>query len=282
LIDRDFVEQSNLQRQFLYSEADAAAALPKAVAAAKRLALVNSDVALDPQVADVTAASIEELLEGVDLIVDGTDNFEARFLINDFAVREEIPWIYAAAVGSYGLKFAVIPGETACLRCIYPEPPTGAQPTCETDGVVGPITAAIAALASGDALKLLSGNVVTPRITTVDVWSGEIRQIPAPERDPECPCCARRDFVHLNGERRAPISLCGRNAVQIHERTRPVDLADLARRLASLAPVRSNDFAVRAMVESYELTVFPDGRAIIKGTTDPAIARGVYARYVGM
>jgi adenylyltransferase/sulfurtransferase len=284
LIDRDFVEASNLQRQFLYSEADAADALPKAVAAAKRLAQVNSEITVEPLVADLTPASAEELLEEADLIIDGTDNFEARFLINDYAVREDIPWIYAAAVGSYGLKLPIVPGKTACLRCVYPEPPQGTQPTCETDGVIAPITATIASLACGDALKILArgADSVVARMTTVDVWSGEIRQTRPPLRDPACPCCARRDFVHLNGQRRAPISLCGRNAVQIHERSHPVDLVELAKKLAPLATVRSNDFAVRAVIDAFELTVFPDGRAIIKGTTDPAIARGLYARYIGM
>ncbi|MEO8098822.1 MAG: ThiF family adenylyltransferase [Acidobacteriota bacterium] len=284
LIDRDFVEWSNLQRQFLYSEQDAAEALPKAVAAAKRLAGVNSEITVEPMVADLTPASAEELLEEVELIVDGSDNFEVRYLLNDYAVSQDIPWIYAAAVGSYGIKLPIVPGRTACLRCVYPEPPSGAQPTCETDGVLAPITATIAALACGDALKILALGPasVVARLTTVDVWSGEIRQTKPPARDPDCPCCGRREFVHLNGQRRAPISLCGRNAVQIHERSRPVDLADLARRLALLAPVRSNDFAVRATIDSFELTVFPDGRAIIKGTTDPAVARSIYARYVGM
>jgi adenylyltransferase/sulfurtransferase len=284
LIDRDFVEWSNLQRQFLFTEADAAEALPKAVAAARRLAQVNSDVAIEPVVADLTPANAEELLVDAALIMDGTDNFEARFLINDYAVRAGIPWIYSAAVGSYGLKLAIVPGRTACLRCVYPEPPQGVQPTCETDGVLAPITASIAALACGDALKILAcgPESVTARMTTIDVWTGAIRQIAAPARDPACPCCVAHDFVHLTGQRRAPISLCGRNAVQIHERSRPVDLAELARRLAPLASVRSNDFAVRASIDSYELTVFPDGRAIIKGTTDPGIARSLYARYVGM
>jgi hypothetical protein len=178
-----------------------------------------------------------------------------------------------------------VPDQTACLRCVYPEPPSqGVQPTCETDGVLAPITAAIASLASGDALKILGlgAESVTARLTTVDTWSGEIRQTAPPARDPDCPCCVKHDFVHLDGQRRAPISLCGRNAVQIHERFRPVDLADLARRLAPLVDVRANDFAVRASIDSYELTVFPDGRAIIKGTTDPAVARSLYARYVGM
>jgi len=284
LIDRDFVELTNLQRQFLFDESDAAEGLPKAVAAARRLARVNSEIAIEPEVADLTPSNIEDLFEGIGLIVDGTDNFETRYLINDYAVRENIPWIYAAAVGSYGLKLPIVPGRTACLRCVYPEPPAGAQPTCETEGVLGPITVSIAALAAGDALKILAlgTDSVTTRLTTVDVWTGEIRQTAPPARDPDCPCCVRRDFIHLNGQRRAPISLCGRNAVQIHERSRPVDLGDLARRLAPLATVRANDFAVRASIDSYELTVFPDGRAIIKGTTDPGIARSLYARYVGL
>ena len=283
IIDRDFVEWSNLQRQFLFEESDAAEGLPKAIAAARRLARVNSEVAIEPLVADLTPANIDELLEGVGLILDGSDNFEVRFLVNDYAVSAGIPWIYAAAVGSYGLKLAIVPGRTACLRCVYPEPPQGSQPTCETEGVLAPVTAAIASLACGDALKIIGcgAESVGTRLTTVDTWSGEIRQTSPPARDPECPCCARRDFVHLTGQRRAPISLCGRNAVQIHERFRPVDLADLARRLAPLATVRANDFAVRASFDAYELTVFPDGRAIIKGTTDPAVARSLYARYVG-
>jgi len=284
LIDRDFVEWSNLQRQFLFEESDAIDGLPKAIAAARRLARVNSEILIQPELADLTPANIEDLLEGVGLIVDGTDNFEARFLLNDFAVREGIPWIYAAAVGSYGLKLPIIPGRTACLRCVYPEPPQGAQPTCETEGVLAPVTVTIAALAAGDALKILARgtDAVTARMTTVDVWTGEIRQTAPPGRDPDCPCCVRRDFVHLSGQRRAPISLCGRNAVQIHERSRPVDLQDLALRLGPLGSVRANDFAVRANIDAYELTVFPDGRAIIKGTTDPGIARSLYARYVGM
>ncbi len=292
IIDRDYVEPSNLQRQLLFSEADAAEGLPKAVAAQRRIAQLNSEITVEAEVADLTALNIDDLIgepgEEPDLILDGSDNFEVRFLVNDFAVKYEVPWIYTAAVGSYGIKFPVVPSKTACLRCVYPEPPSGAQPTCETDGVLAPATAGIAALAAGDALKILAKGAesVAAKITTLDVWTGEIRQIAAPERDPDCPCCARHEFSYLTGKRRAPISLCGRNAVQIHERTRPVDLAELAERLRALDAggnsVRSNDFAVRASIESYELTVFPDGRAIIKGTQDPAVARSVYARYVGM
>jgi molybdopterin/thiamine biosynthesis adenylyltransferase len=284
LIDRDFVELSNLQRQTLYEESDAAEALPKAIAAARRLARVNSGIHLEPVVGDLAPANIEELLEGVGLILDATDNFETRYLINDFAVREGIPWIYGAAVASYGVKLAIVPGVTACFRCVYPEPPSGAQPTCETEGVLGPVTAAIAALQAGDALKLLARGkeAVTARLTTIDVWTGQIRQTAPPARDPDCSCCARREFPHLDGKHRAPISLCGRNAVQIHERSRPVNLAELASRLGDLADVRVNEFALRASLDLYELTVFPDGRAIVKGTTDTGVARSVYARYIGV
>jgi molybdopterin-synthase adenylyltransferase len=283
LIDRDFVEWSNLQRQFLFEEADASEGLPKAVAAARRLAKINGDVALEPMVADLTPANAADLLENIDLILDGTDNFETRYLINDAAVRAEIPWIYGAAVGSYGLKLAILPERSACFKCVYPEPPQGAQPTCETAGVLGPVTATVAALQAGDALRILADGIANfrARLTTVDLWSGDIRQLDPPARDPSCLCCARREFVHLDGSRRVPISLCGRNAVQIHERARPVNLGDLAARLSAVAPVRANDFAVRVVLEPYELTVFPDGRAIIKGTTDVGVARSLYARYVG-
>jgi len=283
IIDRDFVEWSNLQRQFLFDEADAAEALPKAVAAARRLARVNSEVKVEPMVADLTAANVEDLFEDIDLILDGTDNFETRFLINDATVDREIPWIYGAAVGSYGIKLAIVPGHTACFRCVYPEPPQGAQPTCETEGVLAPVTATIASLQVADALKILALGVdlITARLTTIDVWTGTIRQLAPPTRDAKCPCCVRRELVYLDGSRRAPISLCGRNAVQIHERSRPVDLPALAQRLATVATVRSNEFALRVALDPYELTVFPDGRAIIKGTTDVGVARSLYARYIG-
>jgi molybdopterin/thiamine biosynthesis adenylyltransferase len=283
IIDRDFVELSNLQRQFLFDESDAAEALPKAVAAARRLAKVNSEVELDPIVADLTPSNIEDLFENIDLVIDGTDNFETRFLINDAAVNAGIPWIYGAAVGSYGIKMPIVPGKTACFRCVYPEPPQGAQPTCETEGVLAAVTVSVAALQVGDALRILAvgSDAIQSRITTMDVWEGTVRQIPAPARDPECPCCGARKFVYLEGARRAPVSLCGRNAVQIHERSRPMSLPDLARRLGTVAPVRFNEFALRVALDPYELTVFPDGRAIIKGTTDVGVARSLYARYVG-
>jgi molybdopterin/thiamine biosynthesis adenylyltransferase len=283
LIDRDYVEWSNLQRQWLFEESDAREGLPKAIAAARRLAAINSEVEAVPVVADLTAANIEELLEGADLILDGTDNFETRYLLNDYAARRGTPWIYGAAVGSYGLTMPVLPGRTPCLKCVYPEPPSGAQPTCETAGVLNAITSAIASLQIGDALKILAGHAdsVRCRITTVDVWNGEARQIALQAPDPECQACGKREFVHLEGVRRAPISLCGRNAVQIHERARPIDLGELKNALAPLGEVRANEFALRFFLPPYEMTIFPDGRAIVKGTTDIGLARSLYARYVG-
>ncbi|HLY16332.1 MAG TPA: ThiF family adenylyltransferase [Bryobacteraceae bacterium] len=283
IIDRDYVEPSNLQRQWLFEESDAAEALPKAVAAERHLARINSSVQVRGIVADLTPENIEELLGQAQVILDGTDNFETRYLINDFAVSREVCWIYGAAVGSYGITMPVIPGRTACLRCVYPDPPAGVQPTCETAGVLNSITAVIAALETADALKILAGRIESARtlLTTVDVWAGGIRQVEQPARDPECPACGARDFVYLEGRGRAPVSLCGRNAVQIHERARPLDLARLQAALEPLGEVRANEFALRFLAGQYELTIFPDGRAIIKGTTDIGLARSLYARYVG-
>ena len=283
IIDRDYVEPSNLQRQWLFEESDAAEALPKAVAAERRLARINSWVQARGVVADLTPANVEELVGEAQVILDGTDNFETRYLINDFALSRGIPWIYGAAVGSYGLTMPVIPGRTACLRCVYPDPPAGAQPTCETAGVLNSITAVIAALQTADALKILAGrtDAVRARLTTADVWEGGVRQIEQPSPDPNCPACGARDFVHLEGRRRAPVSLCGRNAGQIHERARPLDLVQLKAALAPLGEVRANEFALRFVTGPYEMTIFPDGRAIIKGTTDIGLARSLYARFVG-
>lgn len=283
IIDRDYIELSNLQRQWLFDEADAAEGLPKAAAAARHLRAINSSVSLDGVVADLAPSNAEELLGDVDLILDGTDNFGTRYLINDFAVSAGRPWIYGAAVGSYGLKMTVVPGRTGCLKCVYPEPPSGLQPTCETAGVLGAITAAVAALQLGDALKLLAAGPesIGGKLTMIDVWNDTIRQIGPAAPRPDCPACGRREFVHLNGGDWAPISLCGRNAVQIHERSRPIDLHQLAGKLEPLGAVRSNEFALRFTLPPYELTVFPDGRAIVKGTTDAGVARSLYARYVG-
>ncbi len=279
IIDRDYVEPSNLHRQWLFEEADAAESLPKAAAAARRLASINSSISVRPRVADLTPSNAEELLGGAGVIVDGTDNFEARFLLNDFAVSRGVPWVYGAAVGSYGLAMPVVPGVTACFRCVYPTPPGGAQPTCETAGVLNAIVSAVASIQVAAALQILVGETPRARITTIDLWSGGIRQIDSPPRDPECPCCGRREFPYLEESSRGPVTLCGRNAVQVAGRA--VDLGQLAHHLAPLGQVRSNEFAVRFAVDRYEMTVFADGRAIVKGTADPAVARSLYARYVG-
>jgi molybdopterin/thiamine biosynthesis adenylyltransferase len=281
IIDRDYVELSNLQRQWLFDECDAEQDLPKAIAAARKIAVINRDIEIEPVVADLTASNVDDLLGDVDLILDGTDNFETRYLINDYSVDRGRPWIYGAAVGSYGITMPVVPLQTACLRCVYPDPPAGAQPTCETAGVLGPVTALIASLQVSEALKILCGREPTRKITTVDVWSGEIRQVAQPGPSEQCPACGRREFPFLSESARAPVSLCGHNAVQIHERSRPLDLRDLATRLAPLGAVRSNEFALRFETPPYLLTIFPDGRAIVKGTTDVGVARSLYARFIG-
>jgi molybdopterin-synthase adenylyltransferase len=282
IIDRDFVELSNLQRQWLFEEQDARDAMPKAAAAARAIGRMNSSIQVRPEIVDLNPGNVEELLSDAALILDATDNFETRYLINDYALSSGKPWIYGAAVGSYGITMPILPDVSSCLKCVYPAQPSGSQPTCETDGILGSTTAAIAAIQVADALRLLTGNGVERRITTIDVWKGSVRQIDQPPRDPDCPACGpRRDYVHLNGERRAPISLCGRDSVQIHERRNPIDLAALRQRLEKLGEVRFNEFALRFLAPPYEMTVFPDGRAIIKGTTDPGVARSLYAKYIG-
>jgi molybdopterin-synthase adenylyltransferase len=283
IIDRDFVEPSNLQRQWLFDESDAADALPKAAAAARHLRRINSSISIQGLVADLTPANVSDLLGDAQVILDGTDNFDTRYLINDFSVSRDIPWIYGAAVGSYGLTLPVLPGRTACLRCVYPDPPAGAQPTCETAGVINVIPSLIASYQVAEALKILCGHpgLVQPRITTVDLWHGGTRQVPMPERDPECPTCGRRQFSYLEEPPQATARLCGRNAVQVQERLHTLDLTELKSRLERVGEVRANEFALRFFVAPYEMTVFPDGRAIIKGTSDPGLARSLYARYVG-
>jgi len=283
IIDRDYVETSNLQRQWLFEEEDAAQGLPKAAAAARRLARINSQVRVNGVIADLTPSNIAGLLGEAALILDGTDNFETRYLINDYSVATGKPWIHGAALGAYGLAMPVAPGRAACFACLYPHPPAGAQPTCETAGILNAITSAVASLQIAAALQILvDGPEATRlRITTLDVWEGAVRQFDVPPPDPQCRACGERRFTYLEGAERPPISLCGRNAVQIHQRSRPVDLEELQARLAPLGEVRANEFALRFFPQPYEITVFADGRAIVKGTTDVGLARSLYARYVG-
>lgn len=283
IIDRDYVESSNLQRQSLFDEADAAESLPKAIAAAGKIAAFNSQVIVQPKVEDLIPANVEALLEGMDLILDGTDNFETRYLLNDYAVDRSLPWVYSAAVGSYGVTLNVLPGETACLACIFPDSPQGMVETCETSGILNSAVNLVASIAATEALKLLVGVKSAARRTLLsfDLWTNEHAEVSAAKPRPDCRACSKRDFTHLAGEGRPHITLCGRNSVQIHERHRPIDFSEMDLRLQSHGTVRHNDFVLKFWHDPYEMTLFPDGRAIIKGTTDTAIARSLYARYVG-
>jgi len=283
IIDRDYVEPSNLQRQTLFDETDARESLPKAVAAARRIAAFNSQIIVEPKVADLTPENIEVLLEGVELILDGTDNFETRYLVNDFAVKQGLPWIYAAAVGSYGVTLNILPGTTACLACVFPESPHGTFETCETAGILNSAVNLVASIEATEAIKLLVGATEKVRRTLLsfDVWTSERAEVQAAKPTTGCRACGEHDFVHLAGEGRPHITLCGRNSVQIHERHRPVDFGEMNERLKPHGVVRHNDFVLKFWHEPYEMTLFPDGRAIIKGTTDTGVARSLSARYVG-
>ena len=285
IIDRDFVEPSNLQRQTLFDESDARNALPKAVAAEKKLRSINSGVDVKGVVADLSPRNAEVLLSGCDLLLDGTDNFETRFLINDFAVKSGRPWIYAAAVASYGLTMTIRPGLTPCLACLLESGKSSPtlEETCDTIGVLGPIVSLVASWEVAEALKILAGRpeALHGRLLSGDVWTGRMQSIQV-ARNPECRACAKHAYSYLEGQAQPHITLCGRDSVQIHERSRVLNLAELALRLqAVVKDVRQNDFLVRFRIAPYEMTVFADGRAILKGTKDPAVARTLYARYLG-
>jgi molybdopterin-synthase adenylyltransferase len=283
IVDRDYVEESNLQRQILFDEADASENLPKAVAAERKLKRINSDVAVEGVVADIDSQNAEDLLGGFHLILDGTDNFETRYLLNDVSVKHGIPWIYGAVVASYATTLTVIPGRSPCLACVFPEPPQGLHETCDTAGIIAPAVAWAAAVQVAEALKLLVGRPedLHGSFLAYDVWKNRFQQV-KPGIDSGCRACGVRDFVHLEGVGSASVSLCGRNSVQIHHREpRKLDLAALQARLARFGPAKANDYLLKCLLEPYELTVFPDGRAIVKGTQDPAVARGLYAKYIG-
>jgi adenylyltransferase/sulfurtransferase len=283
VIDRDYVEPSNLQRQVLFDEADAAESLPKAIAAARKVTAFNSEITVEPHAADLTPDNIEELFSDVQIILDGTDNFETRYLINDFAVSRNLPWIYAAGVASYAVTMNVLPGETACLTCIFPDSPRGIVETCDTSGILNSAVNLVASIAATEAIKLAIGarDKLRRTLLSYDLWTNDYASVRADRPREGCRACGQRDFIHLAGEDRPHISLCGRNSVQIHERARPIDFAELTRRLSPHGSVRHNEFVLKFWRDPYELTLFADGRAIIKGTTDTAIARSLYARYVG-
>jgi molybdopterin/thiamine biosynthesis adenylyltransferase len=295
LIDRDFVEPSNLQRQMLFDEEDARASLPKAEAARAHLARINSSVRVDAHIADLVPANAEALLQDADLVLDCTDNFETRYLLNDLCVRDGRPWIYAAAVGAYAATMNILPkaapgqpfrysaSPTACLACIFPQAPGGPVETCDTAGILATAVNLAASIQVTEALKFLTGQVGLMRrsLLSFDLWTGDRSEIATGKPRPDCEVCGQRQFRALSGEGRPHITLCGRNSVQIHEHHRPVDLAALRQRLEPLGEVRSNGMLLRFSRPPHTITVFPDGRALVQGTTDTGLARSLYARFIG-
>jgi adenylyltransferase/sulfurtransferase len=284
IIDRDFVELDNLQRQTLFNEEHARQKLPKAVAAAEALGAVNSEIVIEGEVLDVTAANIESILRGCDLAMDATDNLETRFLLNDACVKMGIPWIHGAAVGSCGQEMPILPGETACYRCSLVESPSGPLQGCDVLGVLSMVTGIIADIQSTHAIQILTGNPVPGgTMTYVDVWENEFLQF-AVERRQDCPACVKGDFTFLDRKDTSwSTSLCGRNAVQISPAgEKELDLQDLAASLAKVGEVESNGYLLVFRVNGHEITVFPTGRAMIKGTTDEKVARSLYSKYIGL
>jgi molybdopterin-synthase adenylyltransferase len=287
LVDRDVPELSNLQRQVLFDTDDVERGIPKAAAAVDRLRAVNPEIEIEPVVTDINPTNIEELIRDVDLIIDGSDNFELRYLLNDAAVKSGKPWIYGGVISTHGMTMVIRPGETPCLRCIFPDAPApGDAPTCDTAGVLGPAVAMVAAIQSTEAIKFLSGSVdsLSRSLTMLDVWELTFRQIELGEPDPDCPTCGRHQFDFLDRQSpRQTTDLCGSDSIQIMIDPAPrISLEDLSNRLRDAGTVYHNAYLLRFQTDGYQLTVFPDGRAIVKGTTDPAEARSLYARYVGM
>jgi molybdopterin-synthase adenylyltransferase len=286
IVDRDFVEFSNLQRQTMFTESDAAERMPKAIACANHIAEINSDIKVEPEIADAKHSNIELLIADADIVIDGTDNFATRYLINDACVKHEINWIYGAAVGSYGVTMTIRPHETPCLRCIFPEaPPAASAPTCDTAGVIMPIISVVAAVQVSEALKLLTGDVGSSHnsLMQFDVWRNEWRKIALGQPLTDCRTCGLGEYETLNADSREFAAvMCGRHAVQISPAASgSIDLEALSRKLASAGEVKANDYLLRFRTGDFELTVFQDARSIIRGTDDIATARSLYSKYVG-
>jgi molybdopterin-synthase adenylyltransferase len=286
LIDRDFIEFSNLQRQTMFTERDAAERLPKAIACANHLREINSELVVEPEIADVNHANVERLIAGSDVVIDGTDNFATRYLINEACIKHGVTWIYGAAVGSYGVTMTIRPGTTPCLRCIFPEAPAAAStPTCDTAGVIMPIISIVAAVQVTEALKLLTNHPegLHGSLMQFDVWRNEWRRISVGKPLVDCPTCSLHEFEMLGTEdHEFAAVLCGRHAVQISPaRPGQVDLAALSDRLASAGEVKGNDYLLRFRTGAFELTIFPDARSIIRGTDDLATARSLYSKFIG-
>lgn len=287
IVDRDFVEFTNLQRQTLFKESDAADRFPKAVAAKTRIAEINSEIDVEAIVADVNNSNVESLIEGCDLVLDGTDNFQVRYLLNDACVKHERTWIYGAAVSSYGTTMTIRPNTTPCLRCIFEEmPDAGSAPTCDTAGVIMPIISTVSATQISEALKILVGDTdsLHGSLMHFDVWANDRQRIKLGGPSPDCKCCGKGSYEFLDAEQQEFAAvLCGRNAVQIAPPTNAIiDLAQLATRLRALGDVKENEYLLRFAASGAELTVFTDGRAIVKGTDDVSVARSLYAKYVGI
>jgi molybdopterin/thiamine biosynthesis adenylyltransferase len=287
IVDRDFVEYTNLQRQTLFSETDAKERLPKAIAAKNRVAEINSEIEIEPIVADVNYSNVESLIKDCDLVLDGTDNFQVRYLINDACVKTKKTWIYGAAVAGYGATMTIIPKKTPCLRCIFEEMPgAGNSPTCDTAGVIMPIIASVSAIQITEAFKILTGNLgeLHKSLIQIDVWRNDWRKIKLNKPNPDCETCEKGNFEFLEAEAgEFTAVLCGRDAVQIApSRASKIDLQNLAEKLKNLADVEQNEYLLRLNIDDYELTVFRDGRAIIRGTEDATIARSIYAKFVGV
>src|SRR6266576_786954 len=286
IADRDYIELNNLQRQILFDEDDITRRLPKAIAAAEKLRRINSDTIIEPLVEDINADGIESLVQDTDLVLDATDNFETRYLLNDVCVKYARPWIYSGVIASYGVTMNIVPGDTPCLRCVFPEIPLpGTTPTCDTAGVLNGIVGAISGVASTEALKiLLKSEKMSRAMFWMDVWENTCERIELP-RQADCFTCGQHSYEFLDAlSGTNSTNLCGRDAVQVRNGRRGIvlNLAELAERLHPVGEVSYNDFLLRFNVDTYELTVFPDARAIIKGTDDEQVARSVYARYIGM
>jgi molybdopterin/thiamine biosynthesis adenylyltransferase len=286
LADRDYIELNNLQRQALYDEDDIAQNLPKAEAAARKLRRINSSVVVEPRVMDVHRDNVEALLDGAALVLDGTDNFSTRYLLNDACVKHGIPWVYGGVLASYGVTMTIVPGRTPCLRCLFPEmPPPGSTPTCDVAGILGPVVKIIGALEAGEALKLLTGRgKLNPGLATIDIWESHLEAVPVARRVEACPACGQHRFDYLQpGLEQEATRLCGRNAVHVSPPGEvQVSLPALAERLRPVASgLAANEYMLRGTIDGFEFTVFPDGRAIIKGTDDQALAKTLYSRYIG-
>lgn len=284
IIDRDFIETNNLQRQALFDEHDVASGLPKAEAAARKLRRINSGVEVEGVVADVNSSNVADLCGDTDLLLDGTDNLETRYLVNDLAVRDGLPWVYGACISAEGRILAILPGKTPCLRCLFPTPPApGELETCDTAGVIGPIVDIVAAWQATEAIKIMIGkeDELIGTLLAVDAWRGKLHALKA-ERQADCPCCAERNFEFLDRPHAGSAHLCGRDAIQLPSPgTGKVDFKAIQARLPADAHPVANPFLLRFQIDQRTVTLFADGRAIIQGVHDPAVARSIYARYIG-